>query len=122
MLLHRTLLAVVVGALGSVAVATIAVSAPKSGKPVHSPRAYVAPDLPNPTSSTRAASRTRSKTSVVRGIGNVALSDVVERFCTSCHNPRQLRGNLDLTGYNVDSAPARLDVSEKMIRKLRAQM
>ena len=47
---------------------------------------------------------------------------VVQRYCVSCHNPRQLRGNLDLTGYDVDSAPARLDVSEKMIRKLRAQM
>ena len=122
MLLRRTLLAVVVGALGSVAVATIAISAPRSGKPVDSPRAFVAPGLPNPTSSTHAASRTHSKPGVVRGMNNVVLSDVVERFCTGCHNPRQLRGNLDLTGYNVDSAPARLDVSEKMIRKLRAQM
>jgi hypothetical protein len=33
-----------------------------------------------------------------------------------------MRGNLTLEGYKVDSAMERLDVSEKMIRKLRAQM
>src|SRR5688572_21919135 len=47
---------------------------------------------------------------------------VVQRYCVGCHNPRQLRGNLSLEGYDLDSARARLDVSEKMIRKLRAQM
>src|SRR5687767_11782316 len=57
-----------------------------------------------------------------RGIETKALSATVQRYCMSCHNPRQLRGNLDLTGYDVDSAPAKLAVSEKMIRKLRAQM
>jgi hypothetical protein len=62
------------------------------------------------------------KTRTAPRIGSAALSDVVKNFCTGCHNPERLRGNLDLTGYNVDSAPARLDVSEKMIRKLRAQM
>jgi hypothetical protein len=49
-------------------------------------------------------------------------SAVVQRYCVGCHNPRQLRGNLTLQGYDLDSARARLAVSEKMIRKLRAQM
>jgi hypothetical protein len=53
---------------------------------------------------------------------NRALSAAMQRYCVSCHNPRQLRGNLSLTGYEIDSARSRLDVSEKMIRKLRAQM
>src|SRR5688572_10146782 len=57
-----------------------------------------------------------------RGIETKALSATVQRYCMNCHNPRQLRGNLDLTGYDVDSAPARQATSEKMIRKLRAQM
>ena len=57
-----------------------------------------------------------------RGIETKALSATVQRYCMNCHNPRQLRGNLDLTGYDVDSATARLATSEKMIRKLRAQM
>ena len=57
-----------------------------------------------------------------RGVSTSALSAVVQRYCGQCHNPRQLKGNLNLDGYNVDSAPARLAVSEKMIRKLRAQI
>src|SRR5688500_6969915 len=57
-----------------------------------------------------------------RGIETKALSASIQRYCVNCHTPRQLRGNLDLTGYNVDSATARLATSEKMIRKLRAQM
>jgi len=57
-----------------------------------------------------------------RGVSTSALSAVVQRYCGQCHNPRQLKGNLSLDDYNVDSAPARLAVSEKMIRKLRAQI
>ena len=57
-----------------------------------------------------------------RGIETRALSAVVQRYCVNCHSPRQLRGNLNLEGYNVDSAATRLDASEKIIRKLRSQM
>jgi hypothetical protein len=58
-----------------------------------------------------------------RGIETRALSAVVQNYCyQSCHNPRALKGNMSLEGYDVDSAPARLAVSEKMIRKLRAQI
>jgi hypothetical protein len=57
-----------------------------------------------------------------RNIEIAALSAVVQRYCVNCHNPRQLRGNLMLEGYKVDSAKAQWDISEKMIRKLRTQM
>ena len=57
-----------------------------------------------------------------RGIEIGALSAVVQRYCVNCHRPAQMRGNLTLEGYKVDSAMDRLDVSEKMIRKLRTQM
>jgi Protein of unknown function (DUF1592)/Protein of unknown function (DUF1588)/Protein of unknown function (DUF1595)/Protein of unknown function (DUF1585)/Protein of unknown function (DUF1587) len=58
-----------------------------------------------------------------RGIETRALSAVVQRYCyQNCHNPRALKGNMSLEGYDVDSAPARLALSEKMIRKLRAQI
>ena len=57
-----------------------------------------------------------------RGVEVAALNAVVQRYCAGCHNPRQLRGNLNLEGFNVDSSPARLDASEKIIRKLRTQM
>jgi hypothetical protein len=58
-----------------------------------------------------------------RGMSSAALSAVVQRYCqSSCHNARTLKGNLSLEGFDVDSAPARLATSEKMIRKLRAQI
>ncbi|MEX2179534.1 MAG: DUF1592 domain-containing protein [Gemmatimonadaceae bacterium] len=56
------------------------------------------------------------------GLKRQAANEMVQRYCVGCHNPRQLRGNLSLQGYGLDSARARLDVSEKMVRKLRAQM
>src|SRR2546428_501588 len=57
-----------------------------------------------------------------RGIETKALNAVIQRYCGTCHNPRQLKGNLSLEGFDVDSAPARLATAEKMIRKLRAQI
>ncbi|MEK7402874.1 MAG: DUF1592 domain-containing protein [Gemmatimonadota bacterium] len=57
-----------------------------------------------------------------RGISTSALNAAVQRYCGQCHNPRQTRGNLSLAGYDVDSAADRPDVSEKVIRKLRADM
>ena len=119
--LHRTAIAIAAGAFGSIAVTAIGVSAPRSSTPAHSPPATAAPLLANAHASLATPGR-HPKIRGGRGIETAALSDVVKNFCTGCHNPERLRGNLDLTGYNVDSAPARLDVSEKMIRKLRAQM
>jgi len=57
-----------------------------------------------------------------RGITTSALSGAVKQYCGQCHNARQMRGNLNLEGYDVDSAPSRREASEKMIRKLRAQI
>src|SRR5690349_22268092 len=57
-----------------------------------------------------------------RGISTSALSGAVKTYCGQCHNARTMRGNLNLDGYDVDSAVSRLDASEKMIRKLRAQI
>ena len=57
-----------------------------------------------------------------RGIAMSALTEVVQKYCGSCHSPTNRRGNLNLRGYVVDSAFENADVSEKMIRKLRAQM
>src|SRR5687768_18107606 len=113
--LNQTGIAILAGAFGSVAVTAIGVSAPRPVTPTQS-----SPVLAN-AHSTFKAPAVHSKARTTR-IETAALSEVVKDFCTNCHNPRQLRGNLDLTGYNVDSATARLDVSEKMIRKLRAQM
>jgi hypothetical protein len=46
----------------------------------------------------------------------------VRRYCVSCHSPNNLKGNLNLQTYNVDSAYDRLSATEKIIRKLRSDM
>ncbi len=50
------------------------------------------------------------------------LAEVVERYCTRCHNERSLRGNLSLEGFDVARAAENAETSERMIRKLRAGM
>ena len=49
-------------------------------------------------------------------------TQVVEEYCTGCHNPRRLLGNLSLVGFDVARAADRAEVAERMIRKLRAGM
>ncbi len=52
-----------------------------------------------------------------------ALDDVVQRYCAaSCHSATQKRGNLSLAGFSVGGAHSNVVVSEKIIRKLRADM
>jgi hypothetical protein len=51
-----------------------------------------------------------------------ALNAVVDQYCTDCHNDQMMVGNLSLEHYDVAAAPTRLAASEKMIRKLRAEM
>ena len=49
-------------------------------------------------------------------------SPVVAEYCTGCHNPRRLLGNVSLVGFDVARAADHADVAERMIRKLRAGM
>lgn len=50
------------------------------------------------------------------------MTPVVKRYCEGCHNARTLKGNLSLENFAVESAPSHLETSEKMIRKLRADI
>ena len=53
------------------------------------------------------------------------LTGVVQRYCRTCHNDRMLTGNLSLEDFDVGTAasnPAEAARTEKMIRKLRANM
>ena len=53
---------------------------------------------------------------------SAALTEVVERYCTRCHNERSFRGNLSLVGFDVARADEHAETAERMIRKLRAGM
>jgi|APMI01.1.fsa_nt_gi hypothetical protein len=115
------------------AVATL-VSSPVIGHSRVTPPATVGDRVPLPTflaapvtpsadkvapGHTRFGSRARYG---ARGISVAALDSTISRYCGSCHNATMRRGNLSLRGFGIDSTTTHLDVSEKMIRKLRADM
>jgi mono/diheme cytochrome c family protein len=51
-----------------------------------------------------------------------AAQDVVAKTCVGCHNDRARAGNLSLQSFDLNAAAEHADVTEKMIRKLRAGM
>ena len=57
-----------------------------------------------------------------RGVSTTALTEVVQKYCVNCHSPTMRRGNLNLKNFVVDSASEDVEVTEKIIRKMRAQM
>ena len=61
-------------------------------------------------------------TSGGRSIPPAELTPVVKRYCGACHNAKVMKGNLSLDDYAVEAAPSQLDVSELMIRKMRADI
>src|SRR5688500_2066830 len=47
---------------------------------------------------------------------------VIDEYCLTCHDNDKQKGELTLEGYDPDKADARPDISEKIVRKLRARM
>ena len=50
------------------------------------------------------------------------LTDVIQEYCTGCHNPARLTGNLSLVDFEVEKAPEMAETAEKIIQKLRTGM
>jgi cytochrome c551/c552 len=55
-------------------------------------------------------------------ISHEDLTAVVQRTCVACHNDALLTGGMSLQGYDVAAAATKPELTEKMIRKLRAGM
>ena len=51
-----------------------------------------------------------------------AATQTVKQYCAGCHSERGKAGDLSLAGFDVAHATDRPEVSERMIRKLRARM
>ena len=51
---------------------------------------------------------------------NPTDNEIIEEYCVRCHNERRLLGNMSLEEYDAANAPANGELTEKMIRKLRA--
>ena len=54
------------------------------------------------------------------GVADPTDNEVIEEYCVRCHNERRLLGNMSLEEYDAANAPANGELTEKMIRKLRA--
>jgi mono/diheme cytochrome c family protein len=46
---------------------------------------------------------------------------VLDKYCVACHNDRLKTGNLSLEGLDVRNVPARADVWERVVRKLKGR-
>ncbi len=66
--------------------------------------------------------RTASPLGLIHAAAPPQLDEVVEQYCTRCHNDRRLRGNLSLEQFDVTRAHESAETAERMIRKLRAGM
>ncbi len=64
----------------------------------------------------------RNSAPATHRIPSKVLNDLVQTYCTDCHNDQQLSGNQSFDHFDIDSTPNRTAQTEKMIRKLRAQM
>ena len=49
-------------------------------------------------------------------------NDVIQQYCTRCHNDRRLRGNMSLEAFDAETPELDAALAEKMIVKLRAGM
>ncbi len=57
-----------------------------------------------------------------RGISLSAFKDVMDHYCADCHNDDQQKGNQSFDNYDIAKADQSRAQSEKIIRKLRAEM
>ena len=48
-----------------------------------------------------------------------AQAAVIEKYCVTCHNDKARTGGLSLQGADLSAAPARAEIWEKVIRKIR---
>ena len=80
-----------------------------SQRPVTAPRPAAQP------AATRSASAP-----VAPAVDLAAAQDVVAKTCVGCHSDRARAGNLSLQTFDIHTAADHADVTEKMIRKLRA--
>jgi hypothetical protein len=86
------------------------------------PKPTVHSALTRPVSNTATSRRPRRAPSATTSADIAALDEVIDAYCIDCHSDQSLYGNLTLEGYTIARADTARAKSEKMIRKLRAEM
>src|SRR5262245_46899184 len=93
--------------------AGVAVAA-KAQRPASDPRPAPEPAMMRSTSA-------RVSTAPATPAGNLApAQSVVAKTCVGCHSDRARAGNLSLQAFDINTAAEHREITEKMIRKLRA--
>ncbi len=78
------------------------------------PKAAVAPKM--------AVSHRAGSASTPKALTIGAQTALVEQYCVTCHNDKMKAGGMSLASFDASQAASHADVTEKMIRKLRAGM
>jgi mono/diheme cytochrome c family protein len=115
--MNRVVVAALVAAVPGFHLAVTSAQAPAPSRPAlvasHAPTAQ-APAKPAPPPA-RAAAAAPADTPE-------AQTAMVKQYCVTCHNDRAKAGQLSLASFDAATAAEHLEVTEKMIRKLRAGM
>jgi hypothetical protein len=69
-----------------------------------------------------ASSSTHHAPTASTSVATVSNNDVIQAYCVRCHNDRTLRGNMSLERFDTETAHENAEVTERVIRKLRAAM
>ena len=99
-------------AQGSPGRSTAQAPAPTPARPQAAPAAAQAPAAPRPAASHAASNSSSAEDQ----------SALVKQYCATCHSERGKAGGLSLAGFDAAKADEHAEVSEKIIRKLRAGM
>jgi mono/diheme cytochrome c family protein len=75
-----------------------------------------------PSTATVAPTPVPSHVPVAPAFDEAAQNALVKQYCVTCHNDRAKAGQLTLASFDAAKAADHVDVTEKMIRKLRAGM
>src|ERR1051326_4989781 len=82
-----------------------------------------ADQTPAPPKAHRAAAKPAvAKPALAPEMPVAAENDLVHQYCATCHNDKMKAGGLSLANFDGAQVVDRADVTEKMIRKLRAGM
>ena len=116
--MKRLILAVLVAAIPSLHLAATGGQAPVT--PTAAPPAPAKPaSRPTPA---QAPAPVASHAPVASAFGVAEQNAMVKQYCVGCHSDRGKAGGLTLASFDVAKSSDQLVLTEKMIRKLRAQM
>jgi hypothetical protein len=68
------------------------------------------------------AVRSAPAPAAARATASYDFNELIQTYCGDCHNDQTKRGNLSFDDFDIAKAGERVDVTERMIRKLQAGM